>query len=106
MSEHRSDALCFRKSPPSLGVRASAISEALTPTAPPSPVLQFFTVPTADPLPPPRWSVFLQFFTVLGSAMLWIAMLWDFSAFTKTVMYFHIMSSVQMYSIAYTFVNA
>ena len=50
--------------------------------------------------------MFLQFFTVLGSSLLWIAMLWDFSAFTKTVMYFHIMSSVQMFNIAYTFVNA
>ena len=38
--------------------------------------------------------------------MLWIAQLWDVSSFSNTIMYFHIMSSVQMFQIAYYFTNA
>ncbi len=53
-----------------------------------------------------RWSVFLQFFCVCGSTILWIAMFWDFAAFSKGIMYFHIMSSVLMFQIAFIFTSA
>jgi hypothetical protein len=52
------------------------------------------------------WSVFLQFICVVGSTILWIAMFWDVTSFAKTIMYFHLMSSVLMFNIAFIFTSA
>ncbi|GAX85657.1 hypothetical protein CEUSTIGMA_g13072.t1 [Chlamydomonas eustigma] len=52
------------------------------------------------------WSVFLQFFVIIGATFILIAILTHLDDYTSTVMYFHVMSSVLMFFIAYYFVNS